>query len=217
RCGTSNHSLPLERSVLDDHPRTGDGGAGVRDGRTDIRWRSTLADAPGEMGQRAATMKSQSSHCLIIALLAPLVANVLHGQVVIQHFGASDPVTEGFYIGSSADVEVEPVFNDMGLDAWGIQKLHQGTYTYGYNLSLQQQEDAASFGWLLSGRMRLVEPGIGAIRFGGDFFLQLLLRENGSMLISQGNVNFYLAEAGHDYHEYSIVYDVIDEQAILWI
>lgn len=65
------------------------------------------------------------------AVLLP--ANGMSGQTIIQHLGAANPVTEGFTLNSTGDVQLGPVFGDLGFDSWMIHsRTHTESATYNY-------------------------------------------------------------------------------------
>lgn len=68
--------------------------------------------------------------CSTIIAIAALIAWIpATAQVVIQHAGANDPLTQGFYIHSTDEVQVGPVSDDMGFDAWKIDNTGAQTFT----------------------------------------------------------------------------------------
>lgn len=146
------------------------------------------------------------------------------GQVLVEHSGAIDPLTEGFVKYSFAtNTVVGPVVDDIGRDSWAIEAPlgGGGTPSYRYDLSSAEQQAALSQGWRLFGRMRFAEDGIGVLRFvtgQQDFFLSFWLRENGNIEIwDVDELSYTLTQAGQEYHEYEIVYDAVDQVASLWI
>lgn len=113
---------------------------------------------------------------LATAFVCAGLTNTAKAEVVIEHIGANDPVTESwganFPFGQSGpEVFAGPVINDpgFGLDAWfidddGSAGGNRGTYFR--ILTATQFSQGETFGWTLSARLRIVEfpdPAPGAI------------------------------------------------------
>src|SRR5690606_36577445 len=112
-----------------------------------VRWRCPPAKARDAFG----SMKSALS-----ILFAPtgFLASPAFGQTVIQLIGAADPEDKGFFR-SEFGADVGPVLGDIGFDAWSFDA-SGGVGFYNYQLSSEQQQAAATQGWELSVRMRMV-------------------------------------------------------------
>lgn len=155
-----------------------------------------------------------------------ILVPVAHGQVVVQHTGANDPITEGFTLLQPGNAEVGPVFEDFDRDAWSIRLQSQTEYgAYEHALTERERQDAATFGWELSVTLRFLSfPDVwgngvyfytGAHRFSMEFFTD----SDGTLWISDSlSGGDYRFEGGDDdYHRYTLVYDPLAELARLWV
>lgn len=158
--------------------------------------------------------------CLIIGTLSG--ASVLHSQVIIQHSGLNDPLTEGFFMITPGEAELAEVIDDQGYNAWSIHDTSRVDPTiYLYQLLPEQSLAVNTYSWVLSATMRLVEPGAARLEFttGSETFLfSLRLDEGGDIMLTQQQVPLYTLEGGGaGYHDFSLVYDAIDERASFWV
>lgn len=163
-------------------------------------------------------------HSIFVFLAATVFfgSNTGLSQIVIQHSGATDPLTEGFSILTPGEVEHGPMLDDQGFDAWSIQDGHNADFSsYRYQLLPEEEVAASIHGWVLSGTMRFLEFGVARLAFmtgSEDFSFYLTLDDKGDITLARQQVPLYtLSGGGTDYHEYALVYDPIDATAILWI
>lgn len=168
--------------------------------------------------------KNTYRYWLLAAVCQPLFSLTLHAQIVVEHMGANDPVTEGFaltrFLGNP---EVGPVFDDLGRDAWMIKLTSvSDNVQYTHNLTQQQGEDAMRFGWELSATVRFLSmpPSTGlAFHTGNDLFWMMFRTfPNGVLYVTDNRGTAYSFE-DHDggYHNYKLVYDPLSELAKLWV
>lgn len=160
----------------------------------------------------------------IVIILTLSGAVSAHGQVIIRHSGANDPLTEGFSIQNPpGEVELGQVFDNQGRDAWSIRddRIFDSTF-YRYHL---QPEDAAPLanapGWIMSATMRFVEPGAARLFFttgSKSFAFEIYLDGTGDIRLTERQVPLYTFEnGGTGYHEFSLMYDALDEMLTFWI
>jgi hypothetical protein len=155
----------------------------------------------------------------VIALLAS--TNAISAQVIVRHFGATDPVLQGFPLAPPATTQNGPVLDDFGRDAWSISTTGGQPASYAYMLSPEEVNAATTNGWILFARMRSVTAGRNSLRFDTgtqSFRLGIELGPDGDITLWDVSIPIYTFEgAGNAYHEYSIVYDVLDQTAAVWI
>jgi hypothetical protein len=173
---------------------------------------------------------SRYRYCLLAALPAAFFLHFADAQVVVQHLGANDPKTEGFQLKVVNPpwgnyVLLGPVLDDLGRDAWSIKpdwiQPGAGAYAnYTYSLSSQQQQDALTYGWVMSATLRLVEDGPQSLTFytGTEFFRLIFRKWNGVPMVgTSGSGAFLLEYSDGGYHSYSLLYDAVDKVASLWV
>ncbi len=170
-------------------------------------------------------MKTKTVIFLLLAITASLYPGRAFGQIIIQHSGAVDPVTEGFTLSSAGNVQLGPVFEDLGFNSWVIHSRdHNEGASYHYFLTAGEQQAAMAFGISLSANMRFVEVSdytrmsmefqTGTRRFR----LIVTATDNGTLLVSgDGIPAFSLETNALDYHHYSIAYEAASNTAALWI
>jgi hypothetical protein len=96
------------------------------------------------------------SHIRILALIAALTTHS-HSAVIIQHFGSTNPTSEGFALNAPGNAQLGSVTNDLGVNAWSID-VNSGSQFGFYTYSLSSTEQQSAFvGWTLSAKLRIVE------------------------------------------------------------
>lgn len=185
---------------------------------------------------------------LVALLWLPLSANA---APLFQHLGASDPTTEGWTAVGAGGVTTGPVLNDLGtgLDAWSTDDdltVASGFNSRGYTgtPSAGDLADMASFGWTLSGRLRVVDADVvsanpvstfgAAITMSVDdgmdlYSFQFGIDGSGNALVKAPTGTF-IASNGHPigtgpqftatgsgYHLYTVVFDPVAGNVDLFI
>jgi hypothetical protein len=144
------------------------------------------------------------------------------GTLVIQHSGATDPVTEGFQsLGAGGGYAT---LNDGGVNAWVTPGAkNQSTY-FKYVLTPQQQAASVGASWILSANLR-----IATTNSSGDFLLYLLgvnasvglnfgSDSNGDQYVIYGpGIAGRVTLPGSSYNDYQLRYDASAEAMSLWI
>ncbi|HKI70653.1 MAG TPA: PEP-CTERM sorting domain-containing protein [Verrucomicrobiae bacterium] len=173
--------------------------------------------------------------CTLVAeMINPLFAQ---GLIVIQHAGATDPLTEGF-VGTSSGGH--PVINDMGVNAWATpDNATNGWSTvfsdYTYILTSQQLTEAVGAGWIFSANLRIATTNGGnatfcaALNLGSEGYFRLYFGSTitGDPFVEAVNygpgsptniiAQVTLTGAGSTYNNYQLVYDASARTASLWI
>jgi len=139
--------------------------------------------------------------------------------LVAQHVGATDPANEGFDVSFSGDAQTGPVIGDLGHDAWSID-LDGGVAIYRHFLTVAEQTNAASAGWTMSLRLRVVEfpvtypqDGMIARFYTGTRLFSLVFgaESDGDPVVhadeSSGTRSFALDDSGIGYHDYVLTFD----------
>lgn len=119
------------------------------------------------------------------------------GEVIVSHYGAADPETEGWdYRLWGADMAVGPVIDDDGYDAWSLYDDDPASYGF-YAARLWEWDVVRAFemGWKLTARVRLVDAPdratrmiyIDAIIDTGRWPLLLGADDDGATLVSVGD------------------------------
>jgi hypothetical protein len=141
---------------------------------------------------------------------------------VIQHTGATDPVTEGFQnLGPGSGY---PVINDMGHNAWATPGISNLSVFYKYVLTPQQQAESAGADWILSANLRITTTNAFPIfslnleGYNGGYGLGFGSASNGDQYVeyapgSSGRVTL----PGSNYNDYELRYDASAEAVSLWI
>lgn len=189
-------------------------------------------------------------------VLVPIVATALallpgfaltaSALVVIEHAGANDPVSQGWGASGFTNVAVGPVVNDLGsgFDAWKVDDNgtaigDAGFYTFVPGPA--QLTQAATWGWKLSTRLRVVEApdpvgGAPSILFDGSPFvsyrdgarswqLHFGAQADGDPIVhlatafapNPAGTTIVLDGAGPGYHLYELVYDPVTQTADLLV
>jgi hypothetical protein len=161
----------------------------------------------------------------IFTLIAACAPFGMSAQVVIQHFGAIDPETEGFTRSAGGDVQIGPVFEDLGYDSWKIHsRTHQEFASYFSRLHALEEQAALEYGWSVSSRVRFVELTnyttvnweftVGGVRFRVAVDAT---EGNGIVVRGDGIDPFSFDGVPTAYHDYLLAYDAVSETAALWI
>jgi hypothetical protein len=160
--------------------------------------------------------------CRSLALATLLVTATVpafgQGTLVIQHTGATDPLTEGYTkLGPGSGY---PVINDMGVNAWVAPGISNLNVFYNYILTPRQQAESAGAGWILSADLRITTtnsfPMFGltldgyGLNFGSD--------SNGNQYVLYGSGGTdHVTLPGSSYNDYQLVYDASLGTVSLWI
>jgi hypothetical protein len=144
------------------------------------------------------------------------------GSLVALHSGAADPTSEGFAVTSYGTLQLGPVYNDLGFDAWSTRVGSGGIY---YQDSLP---NLSGLSWMLSVNLRVVEDSLaepvfgvtvdsGQYRFGMTFGSAA----NGDPIVVAGSSStslvLVLQGAGSTYHNYQLAYDAGLGTAQFWV
>ena len=170
-------------------------------------------------------MKTKYIRHLFSAAVAMIPFSGASGQTIIQHLGATDPVTAGFTLSSTGDVQLGPVFGDLGFDSWKIHsRITIESATYNYFLMPAEREAAMTDGWMMSANTRFVEASDAAfviMSFATEtrrFRLRISAIDNGELVVSGDAIHPFSFEGDAlGYHEYALVYDPLLDEAALWI
>ncbi|NUM35281.1 MAG: hypothetical protein HUU50_12095 [Candidatus Brocadiae bacterium] len=78
--------------------------------------------------------------------------------VVVQHNGANNPATEGWYLRLERWSSASPIYNDQGYNAWRIydESTSSGTHQYAYDISSALAVESAQLGWTMSMRIKVM-------------------------------------------------------------
>ena len=99
-------------------------------------------------------MKTKFKYLAVLVLLSETVIPAWgQGVVVVQHSGATDPITEDW-----SGVGGYPVTNDLGVNAWSTPNSDNLAALYEYALTPQQQAGLTA-GWVFSVNARIVPFG----------------------------------------------------------
>lgn len=159
-------------------------------------------------------MKNRFQAAILFSLTFATAAPMATAQVIISHFGSTDPATEGWTaIGSGATVG--PV-DDGGTPAWfsNDTSTADGSFTF-YNRSLSPAESAlTASGWTLSANLRVTAVSTTST---GSAFIGFTTEARAHELFlrgtSTGNVEafifgfgpvFTLTDGLGEYHTYSL-------------
>lgn len=161
---------------------------------------------------------------LVLALFCATAAVPALGQgtLVIQHAGATDPVTEGFQnFGPGSGYAV---LNDAGVNAWVTPGATNQFVGFRYDLTPQQQTASAGASWILSTDLRIATTNSLA------YFHLYLVGGNASIGLNFGsdsNGDQYVIYGpgsagrvtlpGSNYNDYQLRYDASAEIMSMWI
>jgi len=141
--------------------------------------------------------------------------------LVVQHYGATDPTTEGF-AAAGAFVTAAPETNDLGqgIGAWEVDTRGiAGLGYYGLDLTTDQVADATAYGWKLSVRLRVIDVPDGwarancfwAYRTGGSRSYQIHMDDPGAsdqilaLLLGSGTQLHTISDGAGAYHLLELV------------
>ena len=160
-------------------------------------------------------------------MLALLLCGVAVAQEVVrQHTGATDPLSEGFRLGLGGGSSVGPLANDLGRASWSLKS--EG-YPVNYSLALSSQEQAAVAGQELAyaGTLRIVKGrNIYMVLYAGTtrFVLGFDQQSDGDPVVSAESGPpfsldpvFVFEGAGPGYHTYELAYCAASASAALWV
>jgi hypothetical protein len=150
------------------------------------------------------------------------------GVVVIQHSGATDPLTEGF---SGNSYGSGPITHDKGYDAWSTSSYTNLGSTYTYNLTSPQRSQIADSSWSFSVNVRVTNTiAIGvfyaALEMGseGSFSLVFGSDPSGDPFVVYGppgtngiQPSLAVIGAGSSYNNYQLIWNPAMSTASLWV
>jgi hypothetical protein len=141
------------------------------------------------------------------------------GTLIIQHAGATDPVTEGFQnLGPGSGYAV---LNDTGVNAWVTPGATNQFVYFKYVLTPQQQAASAGKSWILSADLKIAttnSPDFVHVEldgFNGGYGFNFGSDSNGDQYVNYigGSVTL----PGSNYNNYQLRYDASTENVGLWI
>jgi hypothetical protein len=164
--------------------------------------------------------------CGSLALATFLVTSAVpalgQSTLIIQHSGATDPVTEGFT--RLASGTGYPVINDVGVNAWVTPGISNQNVIYRYVLTPQQQAESVGAGWILSADLRITTTSssdifsVGLEGFNGGYGLDFGSDSQGDQYVQYGSgTTDRVTLAGSGYHNYQLIYNTSSEMVGLWI
>jgi len=165
-------------------------------------------------------------NCRSLALATLFVSAVVpvfgQGTLVIQHSGATDPVTEGFQ--NEGHGNGYAVINDMGVNAWVTPGISTNFPHYYYGLTPQQRAESAGAGWILSADLRITTtnsfPLFNLILegYGGSYGLDFGSDSNGDQYVIYGSGRTDRATLpGSNYSNYQLIYNASADMVSLWV
>jgi hypothetical protein len=169
-------------------------------------------------------------NCRSLAMATFFVTAVIpalgQGTLVIQHAGATDPLTEG-WIGYGG----YPITNDLGVNAWSMPEPNNLGDGYQYDTTPQEQAELSAAGWIYSIDARIATPNatlgqlgyfdasmVGSQESVGLFFGSTAIGDP-IVELKYGSISdtINLTGAGSSYNLYQLIYDVPAATASLWI
>ena len=171
------------------------------------------------------TMKKRINFQLLrIGVFIVATAALARGQgsFVALHSGAADPTSEDFAVTSYGTVQLGPVYNDLGFDAWSTRLGSGGIYY------LDSLPNLSGLSWMLSVNLRVVEDSLAEPVFSvgmdsGQFGFRLSFGSaaNGdpTVVVSGASLSpvLVLQGAGSTYHNYQLAYDSGLGTAQFWV
>jgi hypothetical protein len=156
------------------------------------------------------------THALLLILTVSCLTGV-HAQdvVIARHFGATDPVAEGFTLSAWQSAVVGPVFGDHGVDAWSLFSPSASDLVYYRRSCSEAETQLLSQGWTLSMTLRILapegEPAGNFVQFGssglGFFSSAYFSRQpDGDPRVRFGWETYDLEGLGDGYHTYQLRY-----------
>jgi hypothetical protein len=165
---------------------------------------------------------NRGSLALAILLVAAAVPALGQGTLIIQHSGATDPVTEGFT--RLASGTGYPVINDMGVNAWVTPGISNQNVIYNYVLTPQQQAESVGASWILSADLRITTTNssdvfdVGLEGYNGGYGLYFGSDSNGDQYVQYGSGSAdRVTLDGSGYHNYQLIYNASSDMTSLWI
>jgi hypothetical protein len=164
---------------------------------------------------------------LATVFLTATVAALGQGTLVIQHSGATDPITEGWN-----GLGGYPITNDLGVNAWSMPEPNNLADLYQYAPTSQEQAELSSAGWTYSINARIATSNaplgqlgyFDAVLWGSPAAIAVLFfgsTTNGDPVVRLkcGSISdtITLTGAGSTYNLYQLQYDVSVDTASLWI
>lgn len=170
-------------------------------------------------------MKSTFARFLVCTAAALTPYSYAFSQVIVQHSGAADPVTEGFTLSSWNEVQLGPVVGDLGRDAWKIHTRDSWeSGSYYYRLTPQEIAGATTYGWEYSASLRFVEMSeftrVTMAFLTEEIRFRLALSSNnaGKFIVSGDGIQAFVLDVDPlEYHHFRMAYDAELEYASLWI
>lgn len=182
------------------------------------------------------------NHVFALVLLIALRAAPLSAEIIFEHTGNADPVTEGWTVfdaGGGGQL-VGPLTNDAGsgLDAWSIRDTSTAlfsTLSYNQTPTPAQLSQASTLGWSYSITIRIPnasdlaaaspfasyrdgsrnwQVGFGSEADGDPI---VLLFDGGGSHPNFTGPSYTLQGAGSTYHEYDLVFNPVADTADLFI
>jgi hypothetical protein len=167
------------------------------------------------------------SMALAVLLVTEVVPALGQGTLIIQHSGATDPLTEG-WSGSGG----YPITNDLGVNAWSMPEPNNLGDHYQYDTTSQEQAELLSAGWIFSINARVATSNaplgqfgyFDAVLWGSPASIAVLIfgsTTNGDPIVKlkcgSASDTITLTGAGSTYNLYQLQYDVTADTASLWI
>jgi hypothetical protein len=161
-----------------------------------------------------------------------------YSELVFQHSGSTDPVSEGWLPSSNlgspvGDITAGPI-NDSGTQAWYVDDSSTAigsTLFYGQSPTENQINEAKSSGWVLSIQLRVVDAPdspdtsvFAAYRYDNtDYHLAFGAEADGDPIVrlltasNDTGIDYTLQNSGGGYHLYQLVYDPVASSADLFV
>jgi hypothetical protein len=175
-------------------------------------------------GNLILVMKSHLEKLILGASLFVSAFSLAFGQgtLIIQHFGDTDPTTEGFTLGGGSTGQVGGITNDLGFNAWSTTVANSSV---SYYCSI---ENLTGLDWELTGTIRIVSsntiPGVFNLYLSTgleQFEVKIGSDANGNPIVaalgSSLSPVYVLNNAGSTYNTYQLLYDAASDTADLYI
>jgi len=176
-------------------------------------------------GNLIPVMKSHLEKLILGASLFVSAFSLAFGQgtLIIQHFGDTDPTTEGFTLGGGSTGQVGGITNDLGFNAWSTTVANSSVSYY------SSIEDLTGLNWELTGTLRIINS---PNQQGGGFDIDLMTSSEQYELVFGSIANgdpyviavgsstspvYVLNNAGSTYNTYQLLYDAASDSADLYI
>ena len=167
------------------------------------------------------------SLALAVLLVTEVVPALGQGTLIVQHSGATDPLTEGWN-----GFGGYPITNDLGVNAWSMPEPSNLGDGYQHDTTSQEQAGLSSAGWIFSINARVATSNaplgqlgyFDAVLWGSPAAIAVLFfgsTTNGDPIVrlKYGSISdtITLTGAGSTYNLYQLQYDVSMDTASLWI